>query len=255
MSQVSVHVTPPAGAEGGELLVLGHSLGTSAALWNHALPLLREHFRVALWELPGHGEAPAVSGDFLIEDLTDGLVAQFDAWQQPRFFYAGLSIGGCVGLDLGLRYPDRVAGAAIVSTGARVDSPEFWVQRAQTVREQGTQALVEPSRGRWFAAPTVARYPERVEEVLGMLRATDDESYAVASSALAAFDVSAHLSEITVPILAVAGAEDQAVPEGRSQDIADGVVQGEFVRIADAAHTSPVEQPDAVADTLRRFLR
>ena len=45
------------GTGGGAPLVLGHSLGTSAALWSEAVPSLRERFRVFLWELPGHGGA------------------------------------------------------------------------------------------------------------------------------------------------------------------------------------------------------
>ena len=60
--------------------------------------------------------------------------------------------------------------------------------RAKLVRAEGTAAVVAGSAGRWFAPGFGDREPEVADQLLGALRATDDESYARACEALATFD-------------------------------------------------------------------
>lgn len=242
--------TEPIGS-GTEWLVLGHSLGTSSALWGSAIPRLRSEFRMICWELPGHGAASASRAPFSIEDVSDAIVARADDLGIETFHHAGVSIGGCVGLDLARRHAGRVTSSAIISAGARVDDPDFWLRRAAAVRAAGTASLVEACRQRWFAPGSE---PALVEEILGLLRDTDAEGYALAAEALSAFDVWEELPRITTPILAIAGEADQAVPVERSRELAERVRHGRLVRVPHAAHCIPAEQPALLAAALREFL-
>jgi 3-oxoadipate enol-lactonase len=254
MAAPTIRLTRPDGPSDAPLLVLAHSLGTSVVLWQDALELLRTTFRVTTFELPGHGAAPAATAPFTVADLTDALLEQVDGLGATRFLFAGVSVGGAVGLDLALRHPDRVGAVVVIAAGAKVDSPPFWTARAASVREHGTASLVEASAARWFAPRTRSMLADKAALMLDALRATDDESYALAAEALADFDVADRLGEISVPVLAVSGEHDQAVPLGRSQDVADGVQRGRLARIEDAAHAAPIEQPAAVARAMRHFL-
>ena len=58
----------------------------------------------------------------------------------------------------------------------------------------------------------VDREPAVAAALLGALRDTDAESYAQVCEALADFDVTDRLAEITTPVLAIAGAEDIPTP-------------------------------------------
>lgn len=247
---VPLRLTDPIGAPGADLLVLGHSLGTSAALWDEALPLLQARFRVVCWELPGHGLAAAARSTYRTEDLTDELVRQLGS--TCSFHYAGASIGGCVGLDLGVRYPERIQTATVISTGARVDDPALMRERAVAARAHGLEPFVDSFRGRWFAPTTSA---ETAERILRLLRTTDPESYALAAEALADFDVSELLTHIRTPVLAIGGEEDEAVPLERSITLADGVHNGVITAIPHAAHSLVAEQPEALAKAIIRFAR
>ncbi|RJQ91286.1 alpha/beta fold hydrolase [Amycolatopsis panacis] len=245
--------TDPVGPAGATHLVLGHSLGTSAALWAAAVPLLARSFRVMCWDLPGHGHSPAARQAFTIGDLSDGIVARLEARGVSSFLYAGVSIGGTVGLDLALRHADRIVAAAIVSSGARVDSPAAWAERAASVRASGTGSLVAGSLRRWFAPSTCALHADRADRLLRALRDTDDESYARACEALADYDVTARLAQVAPPVLALWGQYDQLVPERWSAQIARGVRRGAVRCVPDAAHACPLEQPETVADQLTTF--
>ncbi|OBF39409.1 4-carboxymuconolactone decarboxylase [Mycobacterium sp. ACS1612] len=235
------------GPRGAALLLLGPSVGTSAsALWGACAELLAEHVHVVGWDLPGHGRSPA--NRFRIPDLAAGVLALADQIA-PRsaFHYAGNSIGGAVGLQLLLDAPQRVTTAALACTGAVIGRPEDWASRAASVRASGTDAVVELATQRWFGAGFAERRPDVVATLVGALRATDDESYAQACEALAEFDVSERLGEITTPVLAIGGADDVPTPPESLGRIASSVKDGRMIVLNGVGHLAPAEAPGRIA--------
>ncbi|WP_106815386.1 alpha/beta fold hydrolase [Microbacterium timonense] len=231
------------------LLLLGPSLGTSTLLWDRVIPALAAQYRVVAWDLPGHGAAAPATDSFTMADVADAVAAAVDG----PFHYAGVSFGGCVGLELLLRHPDRVTAAAIICSGAAIGEPQGWHDRAAQVRAQSTSSLVVGSAQRWYAPDTIARDPDLTGRMLRVLQEVDDESYALCCEALAAFDVRDRLGEIAAPVLAVWGDHDGVTPEASAREIADGVQRGQAVGISDAAHLPPADDPAATARTLLEF--
>jgi len=232
-------------------LVLGPSLGSSAAAcWGPTIALLAYDFEVVAWELPGHGQDPGPAPP----DLTVARLATrvLDAVDGP-FLYAGDSIGGEVGLQLLLDAPDRVLGAVLCCTGARIGDEELWDTRIAQVRASGTASLVSATAGRWFAAGFVERQPSRASALLHALRDADDDGYVAACRALRAFDVRDRLGEIATPVVAVAGAHDQTCPPALLAQIADGVADGRLVVLDDVAHQAPAEAPEDIARIIREL--
>lgn len=249
MTVPAISLTAPVGPISAPTLLLGPSLGTSTLLWERALPALAQEYRVIAWDLPGHGAAPAATAPFSIADLAEAVAASVDG----EFLYAGVSLGGCVGLELLLRHPDRVRAAAIVCSGAAIGEPAAWHERAAQVRAQSTSSLIIGSAQRWFAPGSIERDPDITGRLLHALQDAHDESYALCCEALAGFDVRDRLGEIATPVLAVWGDHDGVTPEASAREIADGVQRGEAIGIADAAHLPPADAPAATADALLGF--
>lgn len=249
MTVPTIALTTPAGPEAAPLLVLGPSLGTSTLLWDRVIPTLTERHRVVAWDLPGHGAAPAATEPFTIAEIADAVAAAIDG----PFLYAGVSLGGCVGLELLLRHPDRVAAAAIVCSGAVVGTPESWRERAAQVRARSTSSLIAGSAQRWFAPGSIERDPDLTGRLLHVLQDADDESYALCCEALAALDVRGRLREIAAPVLAVWGGHDGVTPEASAREIAGGVQRGSATGIPDASHLAPADDPAATASALVDF--
>lgn len=243
------------GPQDADLLLLGPSLGTSAtALWGPAAQQLAEHLRVVAWDLPGHGRSPAAP--FRMPDLAAGVLALVDEIvPRPAFHYAGVSIGGAVGLQLLLDAPERLSCATLLCTGAVIGRAEDWATRAATVRASGTGTLIEGSRQRWFAPGFADRQPEPVAALVDALDLTDDESYAQACEALADFDVTERLAEIGAPVLAIAGSEDSATPTELLGRIASGVAHARLVVLDGVAHLAPIEAPNQTVNLILDHLR
>ncbi|MFD6698229.1 MULTISPECIES: alpha/beta fold hydrolase [unclassified Microbacterium] len=243
----------PVGPEGAPLLVLGPSLGTSTIVWETALPVLAAEHRVVAWDLPGHGASEPATGSFTVGDLADAVADFVGSLGASRIRYAGVSLGGAVGLELLLRHPGLVERAAILCSGAVIATPASWRERAAQVRAQSTSALLTGSAERWFAPGSVAAHADQVGRLLHVLQNADDESYARCCEALACYDVRDRLCEITAPVLAVWGGHDAVTPEASALRIAEGVRDGRAIGIPDASHLAPVDDPAAVARLLTAF--
>ncbi|WP_230993760.1 bifunctional 3-oxoadipate enol-lactonase/4-carboxymuconolactone decarboxylase PcaDC [Streptomyces endocoffeicus] len=237
-------------------LILGPSLGTSLTVWEPQLPALARRHRVLRWDLPGHGGSPAAplpsDGSATIDDLAALVLRLADDQGWERFAYAGISIGGAVGLYLAAHHPDRISRLSVVCSSARFGEPAVWRERAALVRAEGTEAMVASRPGTWFSRD-FARTPVGAA-LIEDLRATDRAGYAACCDALAAYDMTADLEKITAPTLVVAGRDDPATPPSHARHIADAVPGASLLEVAGAAHLAGVERPEAVTGALLTHL-
>ncbi|MEV2195957.1 3-oxoadipate enol-lactonase [Streptomyces phaeochromogenes] len=228
-------------------LLLGPSLGTSTALWDKVAPELSVTHRVVRWDLPGHGESPAglIGPGATIADLAALVLALADSLGLDRFSYAGVSLGGAVGLHLAVHHPERIERLAVICSSAHFNGSKPWEERAALVREEGLAELAKSADSRWFTPGFTV--PELVEDH----RTADPGAYAACCDALAAFDIRARLPEIGAPTLLVAGREDPATPPAHLREIADAVPGAALVEIPGASHLAPAQCPEAVLTALR----
>ena len=148
-----------------------------------------------------------MGGPFTMAELAAGVLELAEALAPGEpFCYAGVSVGGAVGLQLLLDAPERVRSAALIATGAKIGEESGWRERAATVRASGTPSMVTGSAQRWFAPGFMEREPRVATELLHSLQDAAAEGYAQVCEALATFDVRDRLAQISVPVLAIAGA-------------------------------------------------
>ena len=258
------------------VLVVLPSLGTSvSALWQSAATHLGgvdTETTVIGIDLPGHGrsapvEVPAGTSAvprLTMSDLAEAVLASIERVLPDvigssdaggaRLVLAGDSIGGAITLQLALDHPDRFERAAVFCTGAKIGEASGWEERAEVVATSGTPTQVIGSAQRWFGEGYMEREPEASAALLHSLQDTDRFSYAALCHALASFDVRSRLAEITLPVLAVAGSEDQPTPPTKLVEIANGISGALLEIIEGAAHLVPAEAPSITAGLLSDFM-
>src|SRR5215469_7498545 len=237
------------------VLVLGNSLGTSAAVWARQQAEFRRHFRVVHYELPGHGGSPATSGPYTIGGLGAGVLQLADSLGVGRFAYCGISLGGMIGMWLAAAAPDRIASLGLVCTSAYLPPAEGWRARASQVRAAGMASVSGAVVGRWFTPEFAVRAPGVIGEFRAELERTDPVGYAGCCEAIADMDLRADLSRVTAPTLVLAGADDAATPPEHGAAIAKLVVGARLDVIPATAHLATIEAADAVTGALLTHLR
>ena len=196
------------GPEDAPVLVLSSSLGTIHDMWEPQMAALVPHFRVLRYDTRGHGASGVSEGPYAIEGLGHDVLALMDALGIERVSFCGLSMGGMIGMWLGINAPERLTRLALCNTSARIGSPEVWNQRIATVREHGMAAIVPGVIERWLTAPFRERWPRTVARLAAMLQETPAEGYVACCAAVRDMDQLDFVRRITVPTLVVAGIQD-----------------------------------------------
>lgn len=262
------------------VLVVLPSLGTSVgALWQSAATHLGDvdpETAIIGIDLPGHGrsapvDVPEGTSEYphlTMSDLAEAVLSTIDrvlpdvtgsadtnsAAGGVRISVAGDSIGGAIALQLALDHGDRFDRAAVFCTGAKIGEASGWEERAEVVATSGTPTQVTGSAQRWFGEGFMDREPEASAALLHSLQDADRFSYAALCHALASFDVRSRLAEVSLPVLAVAGSEDQPTPPMKLAEIANGISGALLEVIEGAAHLVPAEAPAVVAGLLNDFM-
>ena len=246
----------PVGA--GPLLVVGPSLGTSVqALWQGLARIVGEQVEVVGWDLPGHGRSAPARAPFSIAELAAVVrrtVAELVGDSMRPVSYAGVSLGGAVGLDLAVQ-PGVFTAVAVLASAARIGEPQAWHERADLVRRAGTPVMVAGSTQRWFAPGFIEREPAAANRLLLSLSDSDTESYALACEALAALDLRPRLGQVCVPLLVAPGEHDSVVTVALARETASAAPRARLRVIAGCAHLPPAEQPTVTASLLLDHLK
>ncbi|TDO46655.1 3-oxoadipate enol-lactonase [Kribbella sp. VKM Ac-2527] len=224
-------------------VVLANSLGATWSMWDHQLEALTQRYRVIRYDARGHGDSPAPTGPYSIDDLTDDVVALLDQIGAGRVHFVGLSLGGMTGLRLAARHPGRVDRLVVLCTSALLGPAAMWADRAALVRAQGTAAVADAVVARWYTKTFREAHPDVIATAAGMVASTATEGYAACCEAIATMDLTTDLPTITAPTLAIAGADDPATPPEHLEAITAAIPTAHLLVVPDAAHLAPAEQP------------
>lgn len=240
---IAVH-HEPAGRPDGPPLLLSHPLGTDLHIWRPQLEPLGRSFRVIPYDHRGHGGSPSPRGPYTIEQLGRDALALLDRLELERASFAGISLGGMVGLWLAIHAPERLDRLVVCSGSAWLRNPEVWTDRAAIVRTNGTVSIAEGTVHRWVTPRFADDHPELLDRWIARFVGTTDEGYAGCCEALGSMDLRADLHRITTPTLVLAGRDDAAIPIDHAEDLAARIPTADLSVIDDAGHFTSVEQPE-----------
>jgi (E)-2-((N-methylformamido)methylene)succinate hydrolase len=240
----------------GTPLVLVHGVGGDAGSWDEVAPRLAAKFRVIRVDLRGHGRSAPIRSPCTLEDLARDVTDAMDELGVGSFRLAGFSLGGQVAQSIALEAPERVAKLALISTVAGRTESERAVaaKRVALLKEQGTAAIAQSNRERWFTDEFRARHPDKVEARVQQLLQTDAESYLHAFSVFASADLGARLGGIRAPALIITGENDAAATPRMAQLMQERIRNSQLRVLPGLRHSLLIESPGAIAELLLDFL-
>ena len=242
------------GVAGAPWVVFSNSLATNLSMWDEQVARLHGKFQILRYDQRGHGATEAAPAPYDFDLLVADVVALYDALDIDRAHFVGISMGGMTALGLVERHPERVNRVVPCdcSAGSTPASAAQWEERIALARQQGMDALVEPTLGRWFAPEAVAADPALMDKVRAMIRTTPLEGFAGCAAAISNFDFRPGLAAIRRPAMVVAGTKD-AMLAGAKQ-VHAAIPGAALVELDGAGHLSNLDRPDAFNRALEDFL-
>jgi 3-oxoadipate enol-lactonase len=235
------------------VLVMSNSLGTDLAMWEPQIPAFAQRFRVLRYDSRGHGATTATPGPYTIAQLARDVIALLDALAIPRAHFCGLSMGGMVGMWLGVNAPERIDRLVLCNTSPKIGTPEMWKTRIDKVRSDGLAGIADAVLERWFTPAFRQRAPDTLTRMRAMLIATPSEGYTGACAAIRDMDQWDVLPAIRRPTLVIAGAHDVATPAADGRRMAQVIAGAKYAEL-DAAHISNIEADAAFTAAVSDFL-
>jgi 3-oxoadipate enol-lactonase len=234
-------------------LVLSNSLGTNFSMWDPQMATLTKNMRVLRYDTRGHGQSSVTAGPYTIEQLARDVVGLAEALKVERFSFCGLSMGGMIGMWLGIHAAERLNKLVLCSTAAKIGTPENWNSRIKTVREKGMQSISSAVVERWFTAGFRQRAAEVVERTKRIIEETSPEGYAACCEALRDADFRDSIATIRTPTLVISGTHDPATTPSDGHFLAERMAEARYVEL-NAAHLSNIEDAEHFTAELSKFL-
>lgn len=250
----------------GSPVVFVHGLSGCWQNWLENLPRLAQERRVVALDLPGFGrsrmpaEGITISGyarcvDELCERLDLGPVA-----------VVGNSMGGFVGAELAICFPERAERLVLVSA-AGISIRHLRVAPTLTFARVGgivgtaagirSRAVVLRPRLRHLALGVVFRHPTRLRADLvyeQVARGAGRSGFAPALEALISCDFVDRLPEIGCPTLIVWGSDDVLVPVEDAHEFERLIPDSRKLILEDTGHCAMLERPQTFNRCLVEFL-
>lgn len=236
-------------------LVFANSLGTDYRIWDKVIARLPAGLKILRYDMRGHGLSDAPGGEYPMSDLVADAALLMDAMNMRDAVFVGLSIGGVVAQGLAVERPDLVRAVVLSNTAAKIGTEQTWGERIAAVRANGIESIADNVMKLWFSREF---HREHADELAGwrhMLTRTPIDGYLGCCAAIAHIDLRASTPSIRQPVLAIGGDADGSTPPDLVRETAEMIPGARFELIHGAGHIPCVEQPEAMATHLTRFLK
>jgi 3-oxoadipate enol-lactonase len=231
----------------GTPIVFSHSLFFDLTMFDRQAEFFGTTHRVVRYDHRGQGRSVA-TGSLDIDTLTADAAALIEGLHAGPVHFVGNSLGGFVALRLAARRPDLVRSVAVLGSSGEAEHRQAeFAPLVEAMRAHGTASVIDTLMHVMFGDSFLAD-PARAGERLHWRAKLSALPPRIADAAHAVVFRAPILDELrgcTVPVLAIAGAEDHAYGPREAENIARASC-GKAVTVAHAGHSVALEEPDAV---------
>jgi pimeloyl-ACP methyl ester carboxylesterase len=245
---------------GKETIVFSHGLLWSGRMFYDQIAVLKDQYRCITFDFRGQGQSQVTQSGYDIESLYADAVKLIEVLGCSPCHFAGLSMGGFVGLRVAIRRPDLLKSLILIETSSDPEPKENisryrmlnvvarWIGLSVVADRVmkimfGQKFLNDPER-----ATVKHEWQERMvaNNRIGITRAV--------TGVITRDGVTDQLGQIETPTLIIVGDQDVATVPAKAERMHTGIPNSKLVVIPGAGHTSTVEEPVAVTAAMEEFL-
>src|ERR1700719_2958703 len=221
----------------GSPVILLHGGLANLDYWGHQIAALKSQHMVIAMDSRGHGRSTRDARPYGYDLMADDVIGLMDVLNVPKADIVGWSDGAILGLDLAIRYPDRIG--------------KVFAFAANTVTS-GVKEGVEKN-------PTFAAFIERAGHEYAKLSETpkDYDPFVAQISKMWETEpnwTDAQLQSIQAPVLVVDGDHDEAIKRAHTEYIAATIPGAGLLILPNVSHFAFLQDPELFNAALLHFL-
>ena len=238
----------------GEPLLLHHGYTASRVNWMPVAERLQDRYQIILMECRGTGESQHTQSGYDIAQYALDVVGLLDHLALERVAFAGHSMGGGIGFQLGVHHSARltklILKAAIPSGGIGPYSQDL-LDKQLAARTRGDRAffLDRYHQGRALAE---LEHDDWFEDRVNHLMTVSDGHIVGGLETMSSLNLTAQLGALTTPTLVIAGSGDGLL-NANLQDY-QRLPNADLAVLSRVGHEVAVHAPEAVAEAIDKFM-
>lgn len=192
----------------GEPILFHHGYTGSHDVWSELIaPRLRDRYRCIVMDARGAGDSGHPASGYTVEQYARDVVGMADFLGLDTFTYCGHSMGGVIGMELGITHAARLNKLILVapapSDGVQAP-PEVFERSRQLRRERARDTMIRERTIMSARTPDAARIAAAVDRALSVSDGHFEQSW----QSLVDARLGERLAQLTAPTLMIAGAAD-----------------------------------------------
>jgi len=247
--------------KGPETIIFAHGLIWSHKMFSRQVEALKDCFRCIAFDFRGQGQSEITDSGYDMDTLTEDAACLIKALGCAPCNFAGLSMGGFVGMRLAVRYPDLIKNLILMETSADPE-PEENISKYKMLnfiaRWFGLKLVAERIMPIMFGSKFLNDSTRSEEKALLRKRMLANHSAGITRAVKGVIGrqgIYEELEKITAHTLIIVGDQDTATPPEKSRRIQEKIPGSELVIIPGAGHSSPIEEPEVVNAVLKEFFK
>ena len=194
-------------AGSGPAVLFHHGYTGSHDSWSDVVPALADRYRCVVMDARGAGDSEHTPDGYTIAQYADDVIGMADHLGLGTFTYVGHSMGGVIGMELGIRYAERLEKLVLVAPAPSdgVQAPPEMHERSRRLRQEGARDRMIFER-----TTTTARVHDEAQIAAAVDRAlsVSDGHFEQLWDELVESRRGEELAAVQTPTLVIAGAAD-----------------------------------------------
>ncbi len=245
---------------GEETIVFSHGLLWSGHMFHKQVDFLKNRFRIITYDHRGQGKTEVTADGYDIDTLYEDAVILIEKLVGKPVIFAGLSMGGFVGMRLAARRPDLIKKLILMETTADpepIENHGKYKLLNAIVRYIGyfpvVNSVMKIMFGKKFLNDDSRKEEKKywINQVkqgnrTGITRAVEGVIYRKG--------IADELYKINCPTLILVGDQDVATVPEKSKKIHSLIKNSKLVVFEGGGHTSSIEEPEIYNDEIGKFI-
>jgi pimeloyl-ACP methyl ester carboxylesterase len=246
---------------GPETIVFSHGLLMDHTMFEPQRAVFEKQYRVIAYDHRAQGQSQDPGRGYDMSSLADDAAMLVRGLNAVPCHFAGLSMGGFVGMRLASHHPDLIRTLTLMNTTATREKAANRIKYAflaQMVKIFSPAPFTSIAVEELFGQTTRRSADRRpmLEHWTGKLRERPRNIAQSLSAVMNRREFRAtEMAAIRCPTLIITGEEDTAQPPRNSKSLIAGISGARHVNISGAGHSSSLETPEAVITAMQELLQ
>jgi 3-oxoadipate enol-lactonase len=246
--------------DGPETIVFSHGLLFSGRMFDAQVAALKDRYRCITFDHRGQGRSEVTKDGYDMDSLTNDAAQLIEKLDAAPCHFAGLSMGGFVGLRLGFRKSELLRSLILIDTSADTEPRKNLGQYRLLnfiARWFGLAIVMSKVMPIMFGQTYLSDPAKAKERKIWRDRVVSGDKIGITRAVKGVIkrkSVAAEISQIKLPTLIVIGDEDVPTPAEMSDKMHTAISSSRLVTIPRAGHSSTIEQPELVTEAISDFL-